>query len=66
VPPVDPLEQIVQSQGDEDETSLANEFARDAETKERLGGRDVAGRRCCVSVDDQLARDIAHGEEAID
>jgi hypothetical protein len=43
VPPVDVLEQVVQSQGHEDKTRLADEFARDAKAKERLGSRDVAG-----------------------
>ena len=66
MPPADPLEQIVQSQGHEDKTGLADKFARDAEAKERLGGRDVVGRRRCVSVHDQLAGNIGHGEEAGD
>ena len=66
VPPVDPFEQVVQSQGHEDKTGLADEFARDGEAKERLGGRDVVGRRRCVSVHDQLAGNIGHGEEAGD
>lgn len=66
VPPVDPVEQVVQSQGHEDKTSLADELARDAEAKERLVGCDVAGGRRCVSVDDELAGNIHHGEEARD
>jgi acetyl esterase/lipase len=32
--------------------SLDYELARDAEAKVRLGGRDVVGRRCCVSADE--------------
>ena len=59
-----PLSRSYRASGHEDKTGLADEFARDAEAKERLGGRDVVGRRRCVSVDDQLAGDIAHGEEA--
>ncbi len=64
MPPVDPLEQVVQSQGHEDKTGVSDEFGRDAEAKERLVGRDVAGCRRSVSVDDELAGDIGHGEEA--
>jgi hypothetical protein len=41
VPPVYPLEQVVQSESHEDKTGLADELARDAEAKQRLGGRDV-------------------------
>src|SRR6267143_430281 len=63
VPPVDPLEQVVQSQGHEDKTSLADELASHAEAKERLGGRDVVGGRRSVSLDDDLAGNIHHGEE---
>src|SRR6266852_918068 len=64
VPPVDALEQVVQSEGHEDKTGLANELGRDAEAKEHLVGRDVAGGGRCVCVDDQLAGDVHHGEEA--
>ena len=64
MPSVDPLEQVVQSQGHEDKTGLADEFARDAEAKERLGGRDVVGRRRCVFVHDQLAGNIDESEGA--
>jgi hypothetical protein len=58
VPLIDPLEQIVQSQGQGDKTGLTDELARDAEAKKRLAGRDVAARRRSVSVDDQPAGDI--------
>jgi hypothetical protein len=61
VAPVDSLEQFVQSQGHKEETRLADELGRDAEG---LGGRDVVGRRRRVSVNDQLAGNIHHGEEA--
>ena len=64
MPPADPLEQIVQSQGHEDKSGLADEYGRDAEAKECLRGRDVTGCRRCVSVDHQLAGDVAHSEEA--
>jgi hypothetical protein len=40
------LTPLSRSQGHEDKTGMADEFARDAEPKERLVGRDVAGRRC--------------------
>ncbi len=58
VPPVYPLEQVVQSEGHQDKTGLADQLGRDAEAKQRLGGRDVVGRRRGVSVHDQLAGDI--------
>ncbi len=38
---MDPLEQIVQSQGHEDKKDLGDELARDTEAKEPLGGRDA-------------------------
>jgi hypothetical protein len=66
LPLVDPLEQFVQSQRNEDKTGLADEVARDAEAKQRLGGRDVAGRRRCVSLHDQFAGNIDEGKEARD
>lgn len=61
---VDRLEQIVQSQRHEDKTDLGDELARDAKTKQPLGGQDVVGRRRCVSVYDQLAGNIEEGEGA--
>jgi hypothetical protein len=54
VPLVDPLEQIVQSQGHEDKTGLGDELGGDAEAEERLEGSDVVGRRRCVSLHDHL------------
>src|SRR5713101_6356448 len=66
VSPVDSLEQIVESQRYEDKTSLADKCAGDAKAKQRLVCRDVVGRRRCVSVDDQLVGNIAHGEETND
>jgi hypothetical protein len=60
--PVDPCEQLVQSDGHEDKGSLADELSRDAEAKEHLVCH--GGRR--VSVDNQLARNVAHGEESHD
>jgi hypothetical protein len=41
-----------------------DKLGRDAQAKGRLGGRDVVGRRRCVSVDDQLLGAMAHGKEA--
>jgi hypothetical protein len=38
-------------------------IARDAEVKERLGGRNVAGGRGCVPVHDQLPGDIANAKK---
>ena len=64
VPLVDLFEQVVQGQGHENETGHPDELACDTETEERLGGRDVVCRRRCVPVNDQLAGDIPHGEEA--
>ena len=64
MPPVDPLEQIVQSQGHPHKKNLGDEVAGDAEAKERLGGRDIGGRRRCVSVHNQLVGNIDEGEEA--
>jgi hypothetical protein len=57
---------LVQSDGHEDKGSLADELSRDAEAKEHLVCRDIVycGRR--VSVDNQLARNVAHGEESHD
>jgi hypothetical protein len=64
VPAADTLEQIVQSPSYENKAGLADEFGRDAEAKERLGGRDVVGGRRCVSGHDQLAGNIDDGEGA--
>jgi hypothetical protein len=66
LPPVDALQQLVQSQGHEDKTCLADQFAGNPEAKERLRGQDVAGRRPCVSVHDHLAGNIDDGEKAED
>jgi len=57
VPPVNPLQQVVQTQGHEDKTDHANEFARDAEAKERLGGRNVAGWRKAEGYQDVSTHD---------
>jgi hypothetical protein len=64
VPLVDPLEQVVQSSGDEDKAGHADQFGRDAEAEERLGGRDIVRGRRCVSPHDQFVRNVTHGEEA--
>jgi hypothetical protein len=63
---VDPLEQIVQSQGHEDKKDLGDELARDTEAKQPLGGRDAVGRRRRVSVHDQLAGNVQEAEDAHD
>ena len=47
-----------------DDVYERDEVARDAGAKERLGCRDVAGRRRCVSVHDQLVGNIHKGEGA--
>jgi hypothetical protein len=47
---VDSLEQIIQSQSNEDKYGLADEVSRDAETKKRLVGSDVVGGCGCISM----------------
>src|SRR5205807_7119759 len=64
LPLVDSLEQSVQSEGHEDKTDLPDQFARDAQAKERFRSRDVAGRGGGVSAHYQLVGNVAHGEEA--
>ncbi len=64
MPLVDPLEQIIESQDNEDEEDLGGELSRDAEAKECLGCREVRRRRCRVSVHNQLAGDVEEGEGA--
>lgn len=49
-----PVEQIVQSQRYPNKKNLGEQLAGDAGAKKRFGGRDVAGRRRCVSLNDQL------------
>ena len=43
---------------------LTDELGGDAETKQQLVRGDVAGRRRCVTVGNQSAGDIEHGEES--
>jgi hypothetical protein len=61
---VDPCEQLIQSEGHEDKGSLADELSRDADAKEHLMCRDIVYCGRCVSVDNQLAGDVAHSEES--
>ena len=61
---VDLCEQLVQSEGHEDKGSLADELSRDAEAKEHLMCRDIVYCGRCVSVDNQLAGNVAHSEES--
>ena len=66
MPPIDTLEQVVQSEGYEDKTSLADEFARDAEAKQSFVCGDIGGSRCRVCVDDELVGDVAQSEKTND
>jgi hypothetical protein len=47
-----PLSKSYKAKSHEDKTGLADQLGRDAETKKRLGGRNVVGRRRRVSVHD--------------
>ena len=58
------FEQVVQSVGHEDKPGHADKFTRDTEAKERLVGHDIVGRRRSVTMDNQLARHVAHSEES--
>src|SRR5207249_4337046 len=56
------LEQPVKGQGYKDHHSPGEQVAGDAEPKERLVCGDVVGRRCRVTVYEQLAGNIDQAE----
>jgi hypothetical protein len=64
VPMVDRFEQVIQSQGDKDKHGFADEVRRNAETKQCLGGGDVAGSLHGISGHYQFAGNVEEAEDA--